>query len=79
MLLNWLSLTIDGSRSEYLTWLETFHQTLPSSAHHRSSPIVWFKNDDNSLKFLGGKDDTLAWLRSMLSSPSTSPTESSKG
>lgn len=57
-----------GSRSEYLTWLETFHQTLPTSAHHRSSPIVWFKNDDNSLKFLGGKDDTLAWLRSNLAS-----------
>eukprot|EP01036_Dinobryon_divergens_P025468 gene25468-34019_t len=73
-----VEITEHGSRSEYLTWLETFHQTLPSSANHRSSPIVWFKNDDNSLKFLGGKDDTLAWLRSILAS-TTSPNDSIKG
>ena len=48
-----------------MTWLaETGRPNLgPAAENHKTSPIVWF--DDN--KYIGGRDDTLAWCRRYLS------------
>jgi hypothetical protein len=45
-----------------MLWLETFRPTIAAPDNHKTSPIVWFENG----KYLGGRDDTLAWCRSAL-------------
>lgn len=46
-----------------MQWLEAFRSTIGAD-NHRTSPIVWFQ--DTNL-YLGGRDDTLAWCRTVLS------------
>ena len=53
-----------ASRNAYMQWLETFRPTIGAPETHKTSPIVWF---DDGMKYLGGRDDTLAWCRKMLS------------
>lgn len=52
---------IDATRDEYMAWLATYKDKL-DAPNHKTSPIVWY--DD--YKYLGGRDDTLAWCRSYL-------------
>ena len=47
-----------------MKWLDGFRGSIGAESH-ATSPIVWFDGG----KFLGGRDDTLAWCRSMLSAP----------
>lgn len=57
-----VTVTEMATRDEYMLWLETFRPTISAPDNHKTSPIVWF--DDG--KYLGGRDDTLAWCRSAL-------------
>jgi thioredoxin/glutathione reductase (selenoprotein) len=61
-LLNHLFSLLVPTRDEYMTWLPTFRDTVGAS-NHKTSPIVWFEGG----KYLGGRDDTLAWLKKQLS------------
>ena len=49
----------DPARDEYMAWLSE-NRSLLGAPDHRTSPIVWF---EDSNKYLGGRDDTLAWCR----------------
>lgn len=53
---------VDPTRDEYMSWLQTFNATV-GAPQHKTSPIVWFENG----KYLGGRDDTVAWARGLLS------------
>jgi hypothetical protein len=69
---------VDPTRDEYMTWLSTFRDTL-GVPNHKTSPIVWFEEGEeggglrgsaeakSQKKYLGGRDDTIAWIRSILS------------
>jgi thioredoxin/glutathione reductase (selenoprotein) len=46
-----------------MAWLADFRTTIGAD-NHKTSPIVWFQDGN---KYLGGRDDTLAWCRSILS------------
>ena len=46
-----------------MDWLPTFNTTIGAPSH-KTSPIVWW---DHNHKYLGGRDDTLAWCRSFVS------------
>lgn len=50
------------TRDEYQAWLGTFRDSIGAS-NHKTSPLVWY--DDG--RYLGGRDDTLAWARRILS------------
>lgn len=50
-----------------MLWLETF-RTSVGADNHKTSPIVWFQETNT---YLGGRDDTLAWCRTMLSAVDT--------
>mmetsp|Transcript_7691 Transcript_7691/g.12776 ORF Transcript_7691/g.12776 Transcript_7691/m.12776 type:complete len:610 (+) Transcript_7691:75-1904(+) len=52
------------TRDTYMSWLDTFKVTV-QAPEHKTSPIIWFPNEGN--KYLLGRDDTLAWCRSILS------------
>lgn len=45
-----------------MEWLPTFRDSI-GAPNHRTSPIVWFEEGN---KYLGGRDDTLAWVRRLL-------------
>jgi thioredoxin reductase (NADPH) len=47
-----------------MAWLPTFRDTV-GAPNHKTSPIVWFEDGT----YLGGRDDTLAWCRKILSFP----------
>lgn len=49
------------TRSEYMDWLPTFRASL-GAEEHKTSPIVWFETEQGN-RYLGGRDDTLAWCR----------------
>lgn len=51
------------TRDEFMTWLAANRESF-NAASHKTSPFVWFEEGN---KFLGGRDDTLAWCRSYLS------------
>lgn len=53
-----------------MAWLAEFRPTIGAD-NHKTSPIVWFQEGN---KYLGGRDDTLAWCRSILSAAETGPT-----
>lgn len=53
-----------------MEWLAGFRDSV-GAPDHKTSPIVCFVNPDNSLKYLGGRDDTLAWCRRILSTDSS--------
>jgi thioredoxin reductase (NADPH) len=53
-----------------MAWLPTFRDTI-GAPEHKTSPIVWFEDG----KYLGGRDDTLAWLRNRLSNPTNDESE----
>jgi len=46
-----------------MLWLETFRTSIGAD-NHKTSPIVWFQETNT---YLGGRDDTLAWCRTILS------------
>ena len=46
-----------------MSWLATNRSTIIGSGEHKTSPIVWFQEGN---KFLGGRDDTLEWCRTIL-------------
>jgi thioredoxin reductase (NADPH) len=50
-----------------MAWLATFRPTIGAD-NHKTSPIVWFQEGN---KYLGGRDDTLAWCRSILTTTET--------
>jgi hypothetical protein len=53
------------TRDQYIGWLEGYRVSLGVQAEgHKTSPIVWFEEGH---KYLGGRDDTLTWARSVLS------------
>lgn len=52
------------TRDEYMDWLPSFRETI-GAPNHKTSPIVWFENG----QYLGGRDDTLAWARKLLTMP----------
>lgn len=52
-----------STRDEFMDWLASHRESFGAS-NHKTSPFVWF--EDNN-KFLGGRDDTLAWCRNYLS------------
>ncbi len=52
-----------------MTWLDSFRSSIGADAH-KTSPIVWFEEGN---KYLGGRDDTLAWCRANLTCPETVP------
>ena len=56
-----------------MAWLATFRATIAAEAH-KTSPIVWFEDGN---KYLGGRDDTLAWARGIMSIPENSPSSAS--
>jgi thioredoxin reductase (NADPH) len=60
-----------NTRDEYMTWLEANRESLGAPGH-KTSPIVWFEEDK---KYLGGRDDTLAWCRRYFSATSTETTK----
>lgn len=43
-----------------MAWLPTFRDTI-GAPNHKTSPIVWFEGG----KYLGGRDDTVAWARKL--------------
>mmetsp|Transcript_25121 Transcript_25121/g.55720 ORF Transcript_25121/g.55720 Transcript_25121/m.55720 type:complete len:599 (+) Transcript_25121:182-1978(+) len=51
------------TRDQYMGWLEGYRASLQAEMH-KTSPIVWFEEGH---KYLGGRDDTLDWARSVLS------------
>lgn len=53
-----------------MTWLANFRSSI-NADNHKTSPIVWF---DAGNKYLGGRDDTLAWCRATLTAPEPSIT-----
>eukprot|EP01038_Epipyxis_sp_PR26KG_P009919 gene9919-13342_t len=56
------------TRDEYFAWLTNFRPSLGLADDvHRTSPLVWFEEDGTN-KYLGGRDDSLAWCRSILTS-----------
>jgi len=57
------------TRESYMTWLDSFRSSIGADAH-KTSPIVWFEEGN---KYLGGRDDTLAWCRANLTCPETVP------
>lgn len=52
-----------------MSWLAEFRPTIGAD-NHKTSPIVWFQENN---KYLGGRDDTLAWCRSILSTNEAAP------
>ncbi len=54
----------DETRDEYMAWLPTHRETI-GAPNHKTSPIVWFEGN----QYLGGRDDTLAWARKILTMP----------
>jgi thioredoxin/glutathione reductase (selenoprotein) len=52
-----------STRDEFMDWLAN-HREGFGAASHKTSPFVWFEDGN---KFLGGRDDTLAWCRNYLS------------
>lgn len=62
------------TRDEYMAWLEGFRATI-NADNHKTSPIVWFDKSSNSRSYLGGRDDTIAWCRSILSAPANASAE----
>jgi len=54
------------TRDEYMAWLEANKEALGVPAH-KTSPLVWFEEDNGSKTMLGGRDDTLAWARQFVS------------
>jgi hypothetical protein len=52
-----------STRDEFMSWLASNRESFGAS-QHKTSPFVWFEEGN---KFLGGRDDTLAWCRSYLS------------
>ena len=52
-----------STRDEFMTWLAANRDSYSASSH-KTSPFVWFEEGN---KFLGGRDDTLAWCRQYLS------------
>ena len=54
---------VDETRDEYQAFLVDFRVEL-GAPDHKTSPIVWF---EDGKKYLGGRDDTLAWCRKFLS------------
>lgn len=59
-----------ATRDEYMSWLAGFRESI-SAPEHKTSPIVWLEGG----KYLGGRDDTLAWCRSYLSTSGSSYNE----
>eukprot|EP00599_Poterioochromonas_sp_BG-1_P011972 CAMPEP_0173155680 /NCGR_PEP_ID=MMETSP1105-20130129/14258_1 /TAXON_ID=2985 /ORGANISM="Ochromonas sp., Strain BG-1" /LENGTH=598 /DNA_ID=CAMNT_0014072169 /DNA_START=279 /DNA_END=2075 /DNA_ORIENTATION=- len=61
-----------ATRDEYMEWLPSFRETI-DAPNHKTSPIVWFEGG----KYLGGRDDTIAWVKNLLTRteepPSTPP------
>lgn len=55
-----------------MLWLETFRSSVGAD-NHKTSPIVWFQETNT---YLGGRDDTLAWCRTILSAAVDSPIDS---
>ncbi len=47
-----------------MAWLPTHRETI-GAPNHKTSPIVWFEGN----QYLGGRDDTLAWARKILTIP----------
>ena len=52
-----------------MSWLDGFRSSIGAD-NHKTSPIVWFQEEN---KYLGGRDDTLAWCRTVLSTVDTTP------
>jgi thioredoxin reductase (NADPH) len=48
-----------------MDWLPGFRATIGAD-NHKTSPIVWFENPEGN-KYLGGRDDTLAWAKRIFS------------
>jgi hypothetical protein len=46
-----------------MKWLESFTSSI-GATQHKTSPIVWFGGEEK--KYLGGRDDTLAWCRTVV-------------
>ncbi len=46
-----------------MSWLASFRDSV-QAPNHKTSPIVWFTEDN---KYLGGRDDTVAWLKTLIS------------
>lgn len=57
-----VNITEYETRDEYMAWLPTFRDSV-GAPNHKTSPIVWFEEGN---KYLGGRDDTLAWIRRLL-------------
>lgn len=51
----------DATRDEYMLFLDDFRAKI-GAENHKTSPIVW--TDEG--KYLGGRDDTIAWAQRML-------------
>jgi thioredoxin reductase (NADPH) len=57
-----VNITEYETRDEYMNWLPTFRDSI-GAPNHKTSPIAWFEDGN---KYLGGRDDTLAWIRRLL-------------
>jgi len=51
----------NATRDEYMEWLASFRDSVGASTH-KTSPLVWFEGN----VLVGGRDDTLAWIRNYL-------------
>jgi len=67
-----------ADRDVYMDWLMKNRDSL-SAPEHKSSPIVWMRNEDGQFSSLvGGRDDTLAWARKFVSVGDDAPVSSYK-
>lgn len=55
-----------------MDWLPTFRESV-GAPEHKTSPLVWFE-EAAGLRYLGGRDDTLAWCRGIFSVVDVKPT-----
>lgn len=67
-----------ATREEYMGWLTEQRESM--GAHeHKTSPIVWFTGEEGTFKQLvGGRDDTLAFCRSLLQAKPEIPAASER-
>lgn len=64
-----------ATRDEYMTWLTEASdiRTRLGCPNHKTSPLVYFDGD----KYLGGRDDTMAWTRKYFTVGDVAPADAS--